>query len=274
MAIGKVGIGSYSYPQACRNGMTPLELVKKAVSLQVDVVQMADNIHLENYSDEELKETAIYAYQHNILIETGFRGLLPEKFDTYLHITRILEARLMRIVIDAAGFQPSLDEICDLIKDYLPLLKKNHIVLGIETHDRFSAEEFAEIARRIDSENVGIILDAANSLANEELPIAVTEIVAPYTCCYHAKDYIIRRRTTGMGLEIVGTTAGKGRLPICQILNILEEFSPYTFHIILEMWVENCNITPLVLEEEQTHVEESISYLQDLIHKTQQVCHV
>lgn len=42
----------------------------------------------------------------------------------------------------------------------LPDLEKKNMILGIETHDRFSALEFAEIIQKINSKYVAIILDA------------------------------------------------------------------------------------------------------------------
>jgi len=244
--------------------MTPLALVQKAVQQQVSVVQLADNIHLENFSESELLAAKNYAEEHLITLETGFRGLLPEKLDQYVSLSRILGARLIRIVIDTADFHPPLEEICLILKEFLPKLEKNNMILGIETHDRFTAEEFAFLAREMKSPRVGIILDPANCLSNEEPAISVTNTTAPFVNCFHAKDYIIRRRKIGMGLEIVGTIAGKGRLNIPQILRILDEKSPYPYNIILEFWVDMEQPTEEVLKKEDMWVSESIKYLKSI----------
>ena len=90
MALKKIGISSYSYPKACRAGMTPEKLIQKAIELDVKVVQMADNIHLEDYDLESLKKVAATAKQYGISIETGFRGLYSEKIKQYLKITEVL----------------------------------------------------------------------------------------------------------------------------------------------------------------------------------------
>lgn len=226
---------------------------------------MADNIHLENFSDNELKQAAIYAKEHNISIESGFRGLLPSMLTRYIEITELLNAHLMRVVIDAPGFQPSKKEIIKIINGILPSLEEKDITLGIETHDRFLAEEFDALVSAVDSKYVVLILDAANSLANEELPLYVANTISHNTACFHAKDYTIRRRSIGMGLEIVGTIAGKGRLPIKEILEVLRDKSPYENNVILELWVDNCEITEEVLEREQEWVEKSIQYLKQTI---------
>lgn len=264
MALKKIGISSYSYPKACRAGMTTEKLIQKAIELDVKVVQMADNIHLEDYDLESLKKVAATAKQYGISIETGFRGLYSEKIKQYLKITEVLNARLMRIVIDGPGYQPSIKEICHMTETMLPDLEKKNMILGIETHDRFSALEFAEIIQKINSKYVAIILDASNSLANEERPLEVTEVLADKVVCFHAKDYRIQRRKSGMGLEIVGTEAGKGRLPIKKMLSMISEKSCYDFNVILELWTENYEITEETLKEEERWVEESIEYLRKI----------
>ena len=71
MALKKIGISSYSYPKACRAWITPEKLIQKAIELDVKVVQMADNIHLEDYDLESLKKVAATAKQYGISIETG-----------------------------------------------------------------------------------------------------------------------------------------------------------------------------------------------------------
>lgn len=265
MAHQQIGISSYSYVHACKAGMTPLALVQKAVRQQVSVVQLADNIHLEDCPEAELLDARAYAKEHDITLETGFRGLLPEKLDRYLAISQMLGAHFMRVVIDIGNFQPSLEEILLILEEFLPKLKKNNVVLGIETHDRFTAGEFAAIAKRMNTPYIGIILDPANCLSNEEPPLMTAAATAPYVNCFHAKDYIIRRRTIGMGLEIVGSVAGKGRLDIPRILRILDQESPYSYNIILEIWANQAEPTEEILAEEERGVTESIHYLKSII---------
>ena len=265
MAHQQIGISSYSYVHACKAGMTPLALVQKAVLQQVSVVQMADNIHLEDCSEAELLAAKTYAEEHAIILETGFRGLLPEKLDQYLAISRMLDAHLMRMVIDAGDFQPSLEEIHLILEEFFPKLKRDNVVLGLETHDRFTAEEFAAVVKRMNTPYIGIILDPANCLSNEEPPLMTAAATAPYVNCFHAKDYIIRRRRTGMGLEIVGEVAGKGRLDIPRILRILDQKSPYPYNIILEFWADYEEPMEEILKKEEMLVTESINYLRSIV---------
>lgn len=265
MAHNQIGISSYSYVHACGAGMTPIELVQKAIDLQVSVIQMADNIHLEKFTDVELLAAKELADMHNITLETGFRGLLPEFLDQYFHITKLLGAHLMRVVIDANGYQPPIDAICELVESIVPILEKEKIVLGIETHDRFTSQQFVEIIKKIHSKYVGIILDTANSLSTEELQIQVTETVGPYVVCFHVKDYTIRRRTINLGLEIVGTIAGTGHLNIPDIIKRLDRLTPYAYNLILEFWMDKRDTIEATLTQEQDWVEKSIMYLKSVV---------
>ena len=267
MPINQIGLSSYSCSQACRAGLTPMDLVKKAAALSVSVVQMADNIHLENYSDSDLLTAAHCAADHNIQIETGFRGLIPENIPKYFEISRILNARLLRFVIDAPGYTPSIDEVYHILKNLEPQLDAGNQILGLETHDRFSAPELAELMRRVGSPRIGIVLDTANNLSNEERATEVAEELAEFTVCFHAKDYIIRRRKTGMGLETIGVPAGEGRLPLEQILTLLNQRSPYLFSVILEIWVEEYSTSAEALALEEQWIDRSFRNLHSIVKK-------
>lgn len=59
--------------------MTPHDLIDRAAALGVDVVQFGDNMPLEVYSDEELKQIRIHAEKCGVELEAGMRKATPER---------------------------------------------------------------------------------------------------------------------------------------------------------------------------------------------------
>ena len=265
MPVGNIGISSFSYPIAVRSGMEPQKLLERALRLNVPVVQLADNIRLEQRPDKELDSLASFAKEHGLQLETGFRGLSREKLTRYLDVNRRLSSRLLRIVTHSPEDDPSLEEVCDILSEFSHVLEREDICLGLETHDRFTAPQYAQIMRQTASGRIGIVLDPVNCLSNEEKPLDVAKTLAEYTLCCHVKDYTIQRRRTGSGLEMIGTILGQGRADIPSYLNIVEQHSPFRYNVILEFWAESFEATEETLSREQRQIEECLSYLKSCL---------
>ncbi len=74
----KIGIGSYAYRWAIgcgnftpRNPMSALDLLRRAIDLDVEVVQLCENIHLQQHNDRLLRELKQRAQQNGVIIEVG-----------------------------------------------------------------------------------------------------------------------------------------------------------------------------------------------------------
>ena len=123
------------------------DLIDKAVSNGVSLLQVADNIPLENLAIDELKKLISYAQEKKVSIEFGSRGLTPEHTIKCLETAEFLNSPILRMVIDRQGYEPDLMTIISIIKDLLPEFKSRNISLAIENHDRFKAREFEKIVR-------------------------------------------------------------------------------------------------------------------------------
>lgn len=268
----KLGISSYCYPFAVGvEGFEPkikldaFGLVDKAIELQVDVLQIADNLPLEKLSDDELQQLAAYAKKNNIVLEVGTRGIKTENLLRYIGICKTLNSNLLRVVIDSAGHEPEFDEIVSLINSVLPELSSNGIVLGIENHDRFKAKVFGDIVEKISDPHVGIVLDTVNSFACEENTTQVMDCLARYTVNYHVKDFKIERIPNMMGLHVTGTVAGQGFLDIPEGIKRLEVEAKSDFSSILELWMIPEATVEATIEKEDLWVRESIEYLKQVL---------
>ncbi len=114
----KLGISSYTYTWSIGVGkqkpsapIGPLGLLLKAKELGVNLVQLADNIPLYQWTEEELREFKHRAQEMGIGLEVGARGLTPERLTRYIHIAKILESPFLRFVIDEQGYEPDHETI-------------------------------------------------------------------------------------------------------------------------------------------------------------------
>jgi sugar phosphate isomerase/epimerase len=151
-------------------------------------------------------------------IEVGARGLTLEHLSTYLAVARRLGSRLLRFVIDAPGYEPSVDEVVGLLRDALPTLRKSDVTLGIENHDRFPSTTLRQIVGDLGSEHVGVCLDTANSLGAGEGIREVLAALAPVCVNLHVKDFAIARLPYLMGFTVTGRALGEGMLPLREVI--------------------------------------------------------
>jgi len=268
-----LGISSFTFTWAIgvagsepANPMTVRGLLEKASSYGITVVQIADNLPVEKMQEDELTLLAGHSTEKGIMIEMGGRGLTPEHTIKCLNTAVILKSPILRMVIDAAGFEPSVPDIKAIIRDLLPEFRTRNIRLAIENHDRLKAREFEDIVISAGSDWVGICLDSVNSMGAGEGFETVSDILIPYTINLHIKDFTIRRISHKMGLIIEGAPAGKGMLNIPDLL-LRASGNGRCRSAILELWTPPERETEGTIKKEAKWAEESIEYLKPLICK-------
>ncbi|MEW6160774.1 MAG: TIM barrel protein [Verrucomicrobiota bacterium] len=203
---------------------------------------------------------AIHARETGIEIETGARGLTPAHLQDYLEISRRLSARLLRFVVDAGNYEPSLDKISGVIHDALPALNEASITLGIENHDRFPCAALRRLVEDIGSERVGICLDTANSLGAGEGIGEVLAQLAPVCVNLHIKDFAIARLPHLMGFTVTGRVLGEGMLPLNQVLETIASCGRCETAIV-ETWPPPESEMSATLAKEKDWAERSVQVL-------------
>lgn len=276
----KLGIGSYSYyfSSTARGRVAFVDarfpndqpwsierFVDRAVELGVSYVQLADNYGLDELDESRLVEAGAYAREKGIILEAGMRGLTLQRCGHYMRIASLLGAEKLRCVIDHGTYEPSLKEVHAVIRDLIPELQRLNIILGIENHDRISADEFREIMERADSPYVSMVIDTVNSFSKMESTVKIMETLAPYAVELHIKDYTIERRKDAQGLVIKGAIAGQGRLDIPYVLDMMKKHARSDFSTILEFWMEPEQDLPSCMAKENEWVEKSVAYLKSVI---------
>jgi len=267
----KIGLSSYTYTWSVgvlgsmpERPLTAKGIIDKAVESQLDLVQIADNLPLEKFSEGELNDLVTYSSHRKIEIQMGSRGMTPEHILECLKTADSLKSPILRMVIDGQNFEPGIQEISAIIKDLLPEFKSRNISLAIENHDRFKAREFEKIIQNAGSDMVGICLDSVNSMGAGEGFEEVAKILLPYTINFHVKDFTIRRVSHKMGIIIEGAPAGKGKLNIVEVVAQLKEAGRCQ-SAILELWTPPESLIEDTIIKEDKWALESIEYLKKII---------
>lgn len=239
----QLGIGTYAYawsigvsgyPQPAKP-MDYLGFLQATVDLGLKVAQIADNLPLHTLSDDERTNLKSFADNNGLFVEVGTRGITPDHLRQYIAITKQFESPILRVVVDTADYHPDVPEIIGILRGMLPEFEAKDIILAIENHDRFRAEQLVTVLQALDSRHVGICLDTVNSFGSLEGPRVVVEQLGPYVVNLHVKDFSIGRLDHNMGFALEGTPAGHGMLDVPWLLNELQQYGR-DFNAIIELW--------------------------------------
>jgi sugar phosphate isomerase/epimerase len=230
----------------------------------VHVVQIADNLPLDRLSDSELDALAQRADELNISIELGMRGIARDHLYTYLQLAQRMRSPILRLVADTADYQPSEDEVVNVVSTIIPEFERANVCLAIENHDRFPIRTLRRILERVNSEHIGICLDTANSFGALEGPEVVVEALRPWIVNVHLKDFSMNRPKHRMGIIIEGRPAGQGQLDIPWLLQEILAHARDP-NVILELWTPPQQTLQETLDKEKAWAIASIEYLRQLI---------
>jgi len=242
--------------------MTVFNLIEMAISMEAKVIQIADNVPIERFTDQELKEFKYFADQADLKIEVGAKGMTNDRLRQYLNIAHLLGSEILCFAIDGIDFIPDLNEIHQIIKTVVPEFEKLGITLAIENHERLFARELVEIVEKSGSSRVGICLDTINSIQLGEGIETLIRLLAPKTVNLHVKEYFIRPFTHKMGFVIEGAQLGKGMLPLSELIS---RVSPRCQSAILEQWTTPEKTLLETIQKEKKWAEESFTYLKSLL---------
>jgi 3-oxoisoapionate decarboxylase len=266
-----LGISSFTYgwnvgvPERMpTKPMNEVDLVNQTIEFGLKCLQIGDNLPIHTFDETRKENLKNLLKKHDIRFELGAKKLEEKHLQTYLDLAIYFQSPLLRFIIDGENYQPNMQEVVALLKDFLPELKKNNITLGIENHDRQSARELAEIMEKVGDKNVGICLDCVNSIGAGEGLEYVTKTLAPYTVNLHVKDFKTSRLSHKMGFVIDGQIAGKG---MTNLPWLLEEISQYKRcqSAIFEQWVPPTDNAEETCEKEKIWANEGIEYIKNTL---------
>jgi sugar phosphate isomerase/epimerase len=242
--------------------MTLIDLLSQAQRYGLRVVQIADNCPLHVLSQEALLDFGRDAKRRGVGIEVGMRGLNADRVNAYLDIAKTLGADLLRVVIDAPGYEPDIDEVIGIVRSLVPRLEGLGIRLAIENHDRFLSKDFARMVIETDPQWVGICLDSVNSMGAGEGVAEVVRTLAPHTVNLHLKEFTVRRVDHKMGFVVEGLPAGQGMLNIPSLVKTIEQTGKCR-SAILELWTPPEKELEVTIRKEAQWVASSVAFLKE-----------
>lgn len=267
-----LGISSYSFPWAVgvpgfaqpRQRLTASDLVEEAHELGAGVLQFGDNLPLHELAETELDRLREVAHQAGIAIEVGTRGASRDTLWTYLRLAERLKARLVRTLLPQQASGAGLDEVFGELAAVLPDYEAAGVVLALENYEVYSADEFAEILRRLPSPSLAMCLDTANNLGRGESLGDLIGAFGSRIACLHVKDIRITRIGTKMGFRVEGCPAGEGVIDLPAVLDALGAAGVplASLSVILEQWPPEQADIDSTLALERRWARSSFNHLQ------------
>lgn len=265
----RLGIGSWTYGWATGvsgypfppHPLTALDLINRASTYGLDIVQIANNLPVHELSSTQLAKLRDHADKSGIAIELGTVGFETEHLQQYLSLAMFLRARLVRTLLRTPDGKSDLTYAEKCILSVSDEFRSAGVILAIENYEQQSCAELASLVQRIGNPFVGICLDTVNSLGALEMPRQVVATLGPYVQNLHIKDFAIRRLPSQMGYEVIGSPAGEGKLEIEWILSELHRYGQNPT-VILEQWTPWAGSIERTVAIEEEWASRSISFLQ------------
>jgi sugar phosphate isomerase/epimerase len=267
----RLGISSFTYSWAVAAPDNPLTLdglLDKATAHGVRLLQIGDNLPLHARPDAEIDAFVRRAGELGVMLELGTRGIGLEHLRTYIELAKRIGSRILRVVIDTASHEPSIDETISALRHIMPTFEAAGVYLAIENHDRIPVGGLAAIITGVGSPHARICMDCGNSLGTLEGPAEVLEALGPYAVNVHIKDFDVFRRESNMGFHIEGRACGGGKVDIPRFLARAADFRPahgFDYNVILELWTPKQPTLSESIALEAKWAAESVQYLRGLI---------
>jgi sugar phosphate isomerase/epimerase len=271
----RLGIGSYTYGWASgaygwgamglsldRPFMTAQELIDRAYTLQVPVVQICVRPSLHEMNGGQLEEIRAHADEKGIEIEVGTKGSDPEHLLKYLDIAQAVGSNLVRTIFTdvSSGLKTETEQIASIGQKYAD----NQVYLAIENHEALQFHDLVTLIENINNPYIGICLDTVNSLGRGEGIQEVTDALMKHTKTLHIKDFTVIRGETDMGFTITGAPTGQGRLEIRSQLLLLKSTNPQE-SVVIEQWTPFTVDIDRTIELQERWAEEGVDYLKGLM---------
>lgn len=237
----RIGISSWSCPwavgvpgyPAAQRPMGAADLLQLALEAGAQVLQIADNLPLHTLPHEALRTLGQEAALQGIALEAGTKGLAPENLLKYLDIAVALNAKLLRTLPHDGPDRPDFEEALRRLRTVKSAFEAAGVMLAIENHDYYPSQWLRRLLEAADSPFIGVCLDAVNNLGLGESFREVLVALGPWTVNFHCKDYLISRKPTMLGFDVVGAVAGEGMLDLKLVKSTLRDDISW----ILESWL-------------------------------------
>lgn len=266
-----IGLSSYTYPWAVGvpgylpgAPLTVHDLLQKAVELGARAVQLGDNLPVHQLAAGDWERLKADAATQQMQLEVGARRLTADHLSTYLRLAAEAQSPFLRFVIDDAEYRPDLQRVIAIVREALPQLREQRLVLALENHDRFTARQLATIIEETDPLWVGICLDTTNSFGAAEDLQTLAATLGPYVVNLHAKAFVVNRAAHKMGFTIEGARPGTGPLNLPALLDTLRPYGRCQT-VTLEQWPPLLGTLADTLAQEAAWAEAGVTWIKSAL---------
>ena len=211
-----VGLSTYAFfwqwHDTATSPLSLTDMIEKTAGWDVKLFQICDYAALDSYDNAALSKLRRHAESSGVTLELGTRGVTPSHLSHYLHIAKLLGARLVRTMINTADHRPTPEEAVRVLGQSTPAYEQAGVTLALETYEQVPVRDLVGIVDAVDSPNLGICLDPANCVAALEHPRDTVELTAPLVANIHVKDFAFTRQAGWVGFALVGAPLGNGLL--------------------------------------------------------------
>ncbi len=267
----KLGLGSYAYrwsigikDQQPAAPLNAFDLLDRAEALGLEVVQYADNMPLDRYSEADHHKLYEVAQSKGIALELGTQCFDAAQVEEYLVIGQRLRAKIMRVALDEEDGHMTVPDLAEQLRPLLDKARTAGMRIAIENHFNYPSPRMVELLDTINDDTLGVCLDVANSICANEWPEETIKMLAPYTINLHLKDYEITPDPYGVGFRIHGTPLGQGRAPIPWILDQLTH-CPADMSVLLEHWLPLGAGLEEARAQEQPWIEQTVAAAKEFV---------
>jgi sugar phosphate isomerase/epimerase len=259
-----LGAGTYAYLwRMSDRAPSPMSLddaMTDTADHGLGLFQICDHRPLDTADDERLRGIRRHADKLGLDLEVGTRGTSESHLLRYLHVARMLGARLVRSMWTSGDDHPDGAETGRRLRAVLPAFEAAGVTLALETYEQVATADLVRVISEIESPQLGICLDPANSVANLELPADVTARCAPYVRNWHVKDFAFTRSPGWIGFEYTGVPIGTGRLDYDGIRDAIRPEERGITKII-ELWLPWQDSPEATVRTEREWTAASIDYI-------------
>jgi sugar phosphate isomerase/epimerase len=201
----------------------PIRFLEHARSLGARGVQVALGIRDEAGARalRERAEAASMYLEGIVALPRDSSGL--ERFEAEIRTAKQAGAEVVRTVMLSGrryetfatldAFRRFAEASSQALRLAAPVVARHDILLAVENHKDWRAEELLAVLKRDGNDHVGVCLDTGNSIALLEDPMEVVEALAPRSFTTHFKDMGLEEYRDGFRLAEVVFGAGILDLP-------------------------------------------------------------
>jgi len=253
--------------------LTMRDFLDKAHALGVSGVSI-ESCFIVNPSEEDLKELTtqlrtlelecVWAWGHPGGLRSGDAPEQVSDLKRHTEIAAEVGAKVMRICCGGRRTRPSdwathKARLTPLLLEAAAHARAHDVVLAIENHIDFLADELVELVDSIDSPWLGVCLDTANNLRMLEDPGAAIEKLAPYARATHVKDIAAKGGNPRDFSFWPSVPLGQGLIDIPRAFSDLRKHG-YTGLLALEI-----DYLHPAYESDEKAISDSIDYMRSLL---------